>query len=165
MSTSPTEPDSVPGRVLSITVNRTPRRVSCDDRDVLLDVLRTRLRLRGSHAGCRDGDCGACTVRIDGEIVKSCLVMAAGVDGCEVTTVEGLGTREDLSSIQEAFWDHDGFQCGFCLPGQLFAAEDLLDSNPNPSDAEIRHALQGNLCRCTGYQKMVDAIRSATQQR
>jgi carbon-monoxide dehydrogenase small subunit len=91
--------------------------------------------------------------------------MAAGVDGCELTTVEGLGTREDLSSIQRAFWDHDGFQCGFCLPGQLFAAEDLLDSNPNPTEGEIRHALQGNLCRCTGYQKMVDAIRNAAEYR
>ena len=162
MSTSSPSAE-VPGRVLSVTVNGRPHQVPCEDREVLLDLLRSGLHLRGTHAGCRNGDCGACTIRLDGEIVKSCLVLAASVDGSEITTVEGLGTRERLSPVQQAFWDHDGFQCGFCLPGQLFAAEDLLATNPEPSEAEIRHALQGNLCRCTGYQKMVEAIQSAAE--
>ena len=159
MSTSSSSAE-VPGRVLSLTVNGRPREIRCEDREVLLDLLRSGLHLRGTHAGCRNGDCGACTVRLDGEIVKSCLVLAASVDGSEITTIEGLGTREQLSAVQQAFWDHDGFQCGFCLPGQLFAAEDLLATNPEPSEADVRHALQGNLCRCTGYQKMVEAIQS-----
>jgi aerobic carbon-monoxide dehydrogenase small subunit len=154
---------TTPTRPLTLIVNGTQRQLQADDRELLLDVLRQQLGLRGSHAGCRNGDCGACTVRLDGRIVKSCLVLAATVDGAEITTVEGLGTRERLSAIQEAFWAADGFQCGFCLPGQLFAAEDLLAHTTDPTEAEIRHALQGNLCRCTGYQKMVEAIRAAAE--
>jgi len=154
---------TTPARPLTLTVNGTRRQLQAEDRELLLDVLREQLGLRGSHAGCRNGDCGACTVRLDGRIVKSCLVLAATVDGAEITTVEGLGTRERLSTIQEAFWAADGFQCGFCLPGQLFAAEDLLAHTPDPTEVEIRHALQGNLCRCTGYQKMVEAIRAAAR--
>jgi carbon-monoxide dehydrogenase small subunit len=103
-------------------------------------------------------------VEINGQVVKSCLVLAASVDGAQVTTIEGLGTREQLSTIQDAFWEMDGFQCGFCLPGQLFAAADLLEHTPNPTDDQIRHALAGNLCRCTGYQKMIDAVRAASEQ-
>jgi carbon-monoxide dehydrogenase small subunit len=159
---SDTRPDGrAPERIVSVTVNGTAHQVPCEDRDLLLDLLRNRLRLKGSHAGCLNGDCGACTVSVDGQIVKSCLVMAASVEGSEITTIEGLGSREDLSPIQDAFWEHDGFQCGFCLPGQLFAAADLLAESSDPSDDEIRHALAGNLCRCTGYQKMIDAIRAA----
>jgi carbon-monoxide dehydrogenase small subunit len=154
----------VPERVITVTVNGTAREVACEDRDLLIDVLRNRLALKGTHAGCLNGDCGACTVTLNGEIVKSCLVMAASADGSEITTIEGLGKRDDLHPIQEAFWEHDGFQCGFCLPGQLFAAADLLAQTPDPSDDEIRHALAGNLCRCTGYQKMVDAVRAAAQE-
>jgi aerobic carbon-monoxide dehydrogenase small subunit len=154
---------TTPTRPLTLTVNGTRRQLQADDRELLLDVLREQLGLRGSHAGCRNGDCGACTVRLDGRIVKSCLVLAATVDGAEITTVEGLGTRERLSAIQQAFWAADGFQCGFCLPGHLFAAEDLLAHTADPTEAEIRHALQGNLCRCTGYQKMVEAIRAAAE--
>lgn len=165
MSMSEIPDRAIPRRRLSLTVNGQPREVVCDDRDILLDLLRVGLSLTGSHAGCRNGDCGSCTVRVDGDIVKSCLVMAASVDGCDVTTIEGLGSREKLSELQQAFWDHDGFQCGFCLPGQLFAAEDLLGSNPDPDDEDIRHALQGNLCRCTGYEKIVDAIRAAAGKR
>ena len=157
-----TRPDGrVPERVISVRVNGVPHEVACEDRDLLIDLLRNRLRLKGTHAGCLNGDCGACTVRVDGEIVKSCLVMAASVAGSEITTIEGLGTLDALHPIQEAFWDHDGFQCGFCVAGHLFAAEDLLAVNPDPSDDEIRHALAGNLCRCTGYQKIVDAVRAA----
>jgi carbon-monoxide dehydrogenase small subunit len=118
------------------------------------------LALKGSHSGCRNGDCGACTCRVNGRIVKSCLMMAAAVQGAEITTIEGLGTVERLSAIQRGFWEKDGFQCGFCLPGQLFAAQELLEEIPHPTEDEIRHALQGNLCRCTGYQKMVEAIQA-----
>ena len=130
-----TRPDGrVPERVISVRVNGVPHEVACEDRDLLIDLLRNRLRLKGTHAGCLNGDCGACTVRVDGEIVKSCLVMAASVAGSEITTIEGLGTLDALHPIQEAFWDHDGFQCGFCVAGHLFAAEDLLAVNPDPSD-------------------------------
>jgi carbon-monoxide dehydrogenase small subunit len=146
-----------------VTINGARCEVPCADSDTLVELLRTRMRLKGTHAGCLNGDCGSCTVSVDGMIVKSCLIMAASVEGREVVTVEGLAKDGQLSRIQESFWEHDGFQCGYCLPGQLFAAADLLEDNPDPSDDEIRHALQGNLCRCTGYQKMVDAIRAVAR--
>ena len=115
----------------------------------------------GTHIGCLTGDCGACTVERDGKITKSCLVLAASAEGSEITTIEGLSENGELSTIQQAFWDEYGFQCGFCLPGMLFAAKDLLEQNASPTEAEIRHAINGNLCRCTGYDTIVKSIAVA----
>ena len=152
-----------PRRSISLTVNGVEQVVECEDRQLLVEVIRDGLHLKGTHIGCLNGDCGACTVTVDGRIVKSCLVLAASVDGAEITTVEGFAPSGGLHPIQEAFWEHDGFQCGFCLPGHLFAARDLLVSNPTPSDEEIRQALAGNICRCTGYQKIVESVRAAAR--
>jgi aerobic-type carbon monoxide dehydrogenase small subunit (CoxS/CutS family) len=157
-------PDGPPRRQLSLTVNGESRTVECDDRQLLVEVVRDELSLKGTHIGCLNGDCGACTLECDGKIVKSCLLLAASVDGSEIVTVDGLGSPEELSPVQEAFWDNDGFQCGFCLPGHLFAARDLIATNRDPSDDEIRQAIAGNLCRCTGYQSIVDSIRAAARQ-
>jgi carbon-monoxide dehydrogenase small subunit len=156
---------SAQGLRLELTVNGERREVEVDERLTLVDVLRGVLGLTGTHVGCRSGDCGACTVSLDGRIVKSCLVLAASADGSTVRTIEGLAPRRQLSAVQQAFWDEYGFQCGYCLPGMLFAAEDLLAENPDPTDDEIRHAIQGNLCRCTGYHGIVRAIRAAAAAR
>ena len=153
-----------PRRSITVTVNGIERRVECEDRALLVELVRDGLGLKGTHIGCLTGDCGACTVRLDGSIVKSCLMLAASVDGREITTVEGLAPPGTLHPIQEAFWEHDGFQCGFCLPGHLFAALDLLEANPNPADDEIRAALGGNLCRCTGYEKIIESVRAAAER-
>jgi carbon-monoxide dehydrogenase small subunit len=152
-------------RAITLTVNGVQHSVECEDRQLLVEVLRDGLDLKGTHVGCLNGDCGVCTVSLNGQIVKSCLTLAASVDGATITTIEGFAPDGQLDPIQDAFWEHDGFQCGFCLPGQLFATRDLLDRNPDPDDAEIRHALAGNLCRCTGYQKMVEAVRDAAERR
>lgn len=152
-----------PRRSISVTVNGVEHVVECEDRQLLVELIRDVLHLKGTHIGCLNGDCGACTLAVDGRIVKSCLMLAPSADGAEITTVEGFAPSGELHPIQEAFWEHDGFQCGFCLPGHLFATRDLLDSNPTPSDEEIRQALAGNLCRCTGYQKIVESIRAAAQ--
>jgi carbon-monoxide dehydrogenase small subunit len=128
--------------------------------------VREELALTGTHIGCATGDCGACTMKVDGRIAKTCLILAVQADGAEITTVEGLASDDgELNPIQQAFWDEYGFQCGFCLPGQLFAAEDLLDREPDPSESEIRDALDGNLCRCTGYHFMVRAVATAAERR
>ena len=150
---------------MRINVNGVEHEVACGPTELLVEVIRDRLRLKGTHVGCQNGDCGACTVSCDGRIVKSCLILAASAEGAEVTTIEGFAAGEQLDPIQQAFWDEDGFQCGFCLPGQLFAARDLLARTPDPSEDEIRHALAGNLCRCTGYTKMVQAVRRAAELR
>jgi carbon-monoxide dehydrogenase small subunit len=152
---------AVPGREITLTVNGQRRTVRCEDRQLLVEVIREQLQLKGTHMGCLNGDCGSCTLEVDGQIVKSCLTLAASVDGAEITTVDGLGTPEHLTALQEAFWDEDGFQCGFCLPGQLFAARDLIAAEPDPTDEQIRQAISGNLCRCTGYQHIVTSIREA----
>jgi carbon-monoxide dehydrogenase small subunit len=148
---------------MRITVNGVEHEVDCGSTELLVEVIRERLHLKGTHVGCQNGDCGACTVSCGGRIVKSCLMLAASADGAEITTIEGFAPGEQLDPIQQAFWDEDGFQCGFCLPGQLFAARDLLARNPDPSEDEIRHAIAGNLCRCTGYTKMVQAVRRAAE--
>jgi aerobic-type carbon monoxide dehydrogenase small subunit (CoxS/CutS family) len=145
---------------LSMTINGESRSAPIDIRMLLVDALRDAFGVTGPKVGCLSGDCGACTVSLDGRIIKSCLRLAASADGSEVRTLEGLGTDGELSPLQQAFWDHNGFQCGYCLSGMLFAAEDLLARIPNPSEAEIRSAISGNLCRCTGYDAIVAAVRS-----
>ncbi len=143
-------------------VNGETYRASVPARLSLIDCLRDELGLTGSHVGCEQGVCGACTVLLDGASVRACLVFAVQADGSEITTVEGLaGADGRLSALQDAFWDAHALQCGYCTPGMLIAARDLLDENPNPSEQEIRTALAGNLCRCTGYQQIVEAIRQA----
>lgn len=157
--------DDPPGRTIRLTVNGRPRRVAVEDRQLLLDVIRHELHLTGTRGGCYNGDCGACTLRVDDRIAKSCLVLAASVDGAAVTTIEGLAPEGELGDVQQAFWECDAFQCGFCVAGHLFVIEDLLESNPQPSEDEIRTALRGNLCRCTGYVNIVKAAQLAARRR
>ena len=130
----------------------------------LLDALREIVGLTGTKEGCLDGNCGACTVNIDGRIVDSCLVLAAEIDGCDVQTVEGLATSEGLHPLQKAFLEEAALQCGICTPGFLVAAKGLLDNEPNPSERRIRHWLAGNLCRCTGYDKIVKAVQKVSSE-
>jgi carbon-monoxide dehydrogenase small subunit len=146
---------------ISLTVNGTRRDVDVEPRRLLVQVLREDLGLTGTHVGCDTSQCGACTVIMDGAAVKSCTVLGVQADGSEVTTVEGLTPADGLHPIQNAFWEQHGLQCGFCTPGMIMTAADLLARNDNPSDGEIRHALSGNYCRCTGYQNIVAAIRQA----
>jgi aerobic carbon-monoxide dehydrogenase small subunit len=147
---------------VDLTVNGERRRADVEARLLLVYWLRDELGLTGTHVGCDTTNCGACTVHMNGEAVKSCTVLTAQADGAEVTTIEGLtGDGGGLHPMQEAFMDKHGLQCGFCTPGMIMAAADLLARNPNPSDEEIRHGLEGNLCRCTGYHNIVEAVRSA----
>jgi len=150
---------------VGITVNGIAHEVECEDGELLVEVLRDRLALTGTHVGCMNGDCGACTVERDGEIVKSCLVLGRSCEGSEVTTIEGFSPPGELDPVAAAMWDEDAFQCGFCLPGMLFAIRDLLDANTDPEDDEIREAIAGNLCRCTGYANHVAAVRRAIAAR
>jgi aerobic-type carbon monoxide dehydrogenase small subunit (CoxS/CutS family) len=132
-----------------------------EPRLLLSDFLRDTLGLTGTHVGCEHGICGACTVMLDGQTVRSCLIFAVQADGAEVTTVEGLAEGGKLHPLQEAFWEHHGLQCGFCTPGMLFSALELLRDNPQPTDREIREGIGGNICRCTGYQHIVEAVKAA----
>lgn len=147
---------------MNLSVNGVPRRVDVDVRLLLVEALRDVLGLIGPKIGCRTGDCGACTVRVDGQARKSCLILAVAADGAEITTLEGLADGDDLHPLQEAFCTEYAFQCGFCVSGMLFAAQELLESTPDPTDEEIKVALRGNLCRCTGYQNIVRAVRRAS---
>jgi carbon-monoxide dehydrogenase small subunit len=151
-------------RAIRLTVNGTPREVEVPAYRTLLDCLRYDLELTGSKEGCGVGVCGACTVLLDGKMISSCIALAVFADGREVTTVEGLATDERLHPVQQAFIDAGGFQCGICTPGQVVAAKALLDANPSPSEADIREWMLGNLCRCTGYYKIVESIRAAAQR-
>ena len=149
---------------IHVRVNGTDQQVEIDTRMIVADMLRERLRLTGVHIGCATGNCGACTVFLDGVTVKSCCVLAADVDGAEITTVEALSSGpDDLHPIQQAFVDNQGLQCGFCTPGMILSTKALLESNPNPTEDEIRHGIAGNLCRCTGYQRIVDGVLAAAQ--
>jgi aerobic-type carbon monoxide dehydrogenase small subunit (CoxS/CutS family) len=141
-------------------LNGESRSLDVEPNDVLLDVLRDKLGLKSPKCGCDRGDCGACSVLLDGKSVRSCLVLAAELEGSEVTTVEGL-TQADLSPVQKAFVDKNAFQCGFCAPGMIIAATELLEHNKKPSDEEVREALSGNLCRCTGYTPIIEAVCQA----
>ncbi|HYT04053.1 MAG TPA: (2Fe-2S)-binding protein [Gemmatimonadales bacterium] len=148
-------------RSITLHVNGAARTTEVEPRALLAYVLRDQLDLTGTHIGCDTSQCGACTVHLDGRAVKSCTVLAVQAEGREITTIEGLGTNGRLHPLQQAFWDKHGLQCGFCTPGMIMTAADLLRRNPKPSETEIRHALEGNLCRCTGYQNIVAAIQTA----
>ena len=147
--------------VITCRVNGEDHTVLADPRDTLLELLRDRLQLTGTKEGCGNGNCGSCTVLADGQAVCACLVLAGETDGVEITTVEGLAAGGARHAVQQALVDHGGTQCGFCTPGIVMSAVALLESNPKPSDAEIRHAIAGNICRCTGYEKIVRAIAAA----
>jgi aerobic carbon-monoxide dehydrogenase small subunit len=147
---------------LTCTINGEPREVDgLWEGESLLYVLRERLALPGSKNACEQGECGSCSVYLDGELVCACLVLAGQAEGCDIVTVEGLADEDELHPIQEAFLEAGAVQCGFCTPGLIVATHDLLARRPTPSDAEIREALAGNLCRCTGYEKVLDAVRLA----
>ena len=149
--------------VLTLDVNGEPREVLADGRDTLLELLRDRLGLTGAKEGCSNGNCGTCTVLLDGEPVCACLVLAAEVQGARVTTIEGIATGNDLHPVQAELIQHGGTQCGFCTPGIVLSAVALLARNPRPTDGEIRHAIAGNLCRCTGYDKIVEAVAAVAE--
>ena len=146
---------------LNLTVNGQPTQTEVEPRTLLVELLRGPLGLTGTHVGCDTSQCGCCTVMVDGEAVKSCTMLAVQVEGRSVTTVEGLSANGALHPVQEAFIDCHGLQCGFCTPGMMMTATCLLQHNPNPSEAEIVHALEGNLCRCTGYVNIVAAVQQA----
>ena len=143
------------------SVNGERRESELEARTLLVHWLRDGLGLTGTHVGCDTSNCGACTVHLNGEAVKSCTILAAQADGAEIMTIEGLGTGDDLHPLQEAFWEHHGLQCGYCTPGMIMAAADLLERNPDPDETQVRHALEGNLCRCTGYHNIVKAVMAA----
>ena len=149
---------------VALVVNGVARTVEVEPRRLLVQLLREDLGLTGTHVGCDTSQCGSCTVHLDGQAVKSCTVLAVQADGCAVTTIEGLTPETGLHPIQQAFWEKHGLQCGFCTPGMIMTAADLLATNPHPDEAEIRHALEGNFCRCTGYQNIVAAIADAANQ-
>ena len=143
------------------TINGEPTEFLCEPHDTLLVALRERVGLTGTKEGCATGDCGACSVLLDGRLVPSCLVLAAEVAGRRVTTIEGIGRAGELHPLQQKFLEHAALQCGICTPGFIVAAKALLDANPDPTEAEVRHSLAGNLCRCTGYDKIVRAVLDA----
>jgi aerobic carbon-monoxide dehydrogenase small subunit len=151
---------SVPVR---LTVNGETRQVEVETRLLLVHLLRDTLGLTGTHVGCDTTNCGACTVHLDGEAVKSCTVLAVQADGAEVRTIEGMADGEKLHPLQEAFWNDHGLQCGYCTPGMIMAAADLLQRNPDPTEEDVRHGLEGNLCRCTGYHNIVKAVLDAAK--
>jgi carbon-monoxide dehydrogenase small subunit len=153
---------ATPVRV-TINVNGEQRTEEVEPRLLLVHYLRDHLGLTGTHVGCDTSNCGACTVHLNGDAVKSCTVLAAQADGAEVTTIEGLGSEGALHPVQEGFWAHHGLQCGYCTPGMIMAGADLLAKNPDPSEQEVREALAGNLCRCTGYHNIVKAVLSAAK--
>ena len=150
---------------VSITVNGKLRKANVDPRLLLVHYLREQLRLTGTHVGCDTSQCGACTVLLDGRSAKSCTMFAVQADGSSITTIEGLATNGHLHALQEGFWEEHGLQCGFCTPGMIMTAVTLLQDHPNPSEREIREGISGNLCRCTGYQHIVNAIQSAANKR
>jgi len=148
-------------RQVSITVNGAEHTLELEPRELLVYALRERLGLTGTNVGCDTSSCGACTVLLDGQSVKSCTLLGVQADGHEITTIEGLATNGTMHAVQEAFHQQHGLQCGYCTPGFVMATVSLLDETPNPSEEEIRHALEGNLCRCTGYHNIVRAVQTA----
>ena len=148
-------------RRIALTVNGLGHEAEVEPRELLVYFLRERLGLTGTNVGCDTSSCGSCTVLLDGESVKACTLLAVQADGRTVTTIEGLASNGSLHPVQQAFHTHHGLQCGYCTPGMVMAAVSLLAESPHPSEDEIRHALEGNLCRCTGYQKIVEAVQAA----
>jgi carbon-monoxide dehydrogenase small subunit len=144
-----------------LNVNGVERTLQVEPRLLLVHALRDQLGLTGTHVGCDTSNCGACTVHLNGESVKSCTVLTVQADGAQVTTIEGLGTEDNLHPMQEAFWNNHGLQCGFCTPGMIMSAAALLAENPDPTEAEVRQGLEGNLCRCTGYHNIVKSVLDA----
>ncbi len=152
-------------RKINLTINGARHSDEVEPRLLLIHYLREVVGLTGPHIGCETSICGACTVALDGKAVKSCAMFAVQADGRDVVTIEGLATNGALHRVQEAFWNEHGLQCGFCTPGMIMASRQLLERNPNPTDDEIRHGLEGNLCRCTGYQHIVNAVKAAAAGR
>src|SRR5712691_1001148 len=150
-------------KAISVKVNGVTHKHEVEPRLLLVHYLRDLLGLSGTHVGCETSLCGACTVLVDGQAIKSCTMFAVQADGSELTTIEGLATNGDLHPVQQGFWECHGLQCGYCTPGMIMAAAQLLDRNSNPSQEEIRHGLEGNLCRCTGYQHIVEAVEYAAK--
>ena len=146
---------------VSMTVNGREVAADVEPRTLLVHFLREELRLTGTHVGCETGYCGACTVHVDGKSIKSCTMLAVQADGATVTTIEGVASNGDLHPVQEGFWERHGLQCGFCTPGMIMSSISLLEENANPSEDEIRHGIEGNLCRCTGYHNIVRAVEYA----
>ena len=151
-------------KAISINVNGVAYQHEVEPRLLLVHYLRDVLGLTGTHIGCETSLCGACTVLLDGQAVKSCTMFAVQGDGSKITTIEGLATNGELHPVQEGFWERHGLQCGYCTPGMIIAAAQILERNPNPSQEEIRHGLEGNLCRCTGYQHIVEAVEYAAKK-
>ena len=149
---------------ISLTINGKQHTHDVEPRLLLVHYLRDVVGLTGTHVGCETSICGACTVMLDGAAVKSCTLLAVQADGAEITTIEGLSQDGQLHPVQEGFWEQHGLQCGFCTPGMIMAAHQLLQRNPKPSEDEIRHGIEGNLCRCTGYQHIVDAVQYAAKK-
>jgi len=149
---------------ITVTINGEKQTRTVEARLLLVHFIRETLGLTGTHIGCDTTSCGACTVSVDGEAVKSCTVFAVQADGCTIETVEGLAAGGTLHPLQEGFWERHGLQCGFCTPGMLMSARALLARNPHPTESEIRHGISGNLCRCTGYNKIVEAIQYAADK-
>ena len=148
---------------ISFVVNGTPRELDVEPRRLLVQALREDLDLTGTHVGCDTGNCGACSVILDGTLVKSCMLLAVQADGASIETVEGLSEGDELTDLQQAFRDHHALQCGYCTPGMLISATHLLELNPRPSEEEIRRGIQGNICRCTGYVNIVEAVMAASE--
>jgi carbon-monoxide dehydrogenase small subunit len=151
-------------QAININVNGVDHSAEVEPRLLLVHFLRDVLDLTGTHIGCETSICGACTVVVDGQAVKSCTMFAVQADGANVTTIEGLAANGELHPMQQGFWEQHGLQCGYCTPGMIMAATQLIDRNPNPSREEIRHGLEGNLCRCTGYQHIVEAVEYAAKK-
>ncbi len=152
-------------KTINLTVNGRNFELEVQDNEILLDTLRKQLNFTGAKEGCGEGECGACTVIMDGEAVTSCLILSVEADGSEIETIEGQSIGEDISDIQEAFIEENAIQCGFCTPGMVMSAKALLDRNPNPTDEEIDIALSGNICRCTGYYSIREAVKRAAEKR
>lgn len=148
---------------ITIVVNEEPWPLDVEPNEVLLDVLRTRVGAKGAKIGCERGDCGTCTILLNGHSIRSCLMLAVEADGHEITTVEGIPEDGVLSNLQDLFISHNSFQCGFCAPGIVLGAHELLRDNPNPTRHDVQHALAGNLCRCTGYEPIIDAVLAAAE--
>jgi carbon-monoxide dehydrogenase small subunit len=152
-------------QAISINVNGVDQTAEVEPRLLLVHYLRDVLGLTGTHVGCETSICGACTILLDGQAVKSCTMLAVQANGSNVTTIEGFASNGDLHPVQEGFWEKHGLQCGYCTPGMIIAASQIIDRNPNPSREEIRHGLEGNLCRCTGYQHIVEAVEYAAKKK